>query len=432
MEKFLENYFSEDNENLHQFVRKDYGILFQISGFYRRMDTVKEKCFTTSYVFLIITMLTYQAILFLITMFHTDNDLIIMFQTFHYFVLTFLSMHWLFFMFVNREKVARIFKAIHHGLYTYDEEREIYREKVKNANQFYRKLTIKYPPINCIAASIFAEIGPLIDRCIRNIQYETYSPGGLSQNIPIPTWIPYGTDTNFKLIFTIFIKLVFDFYVGLIFGTCLTIIFGSSNMVRTETELLIHSLNHQPSRTENLFNKTASNRRKINITKLREDKEMASCYKRNLRDNAIHYQRIISLFLDVQNVLSVPMFFTFICSSVILALSASAVVFGKGQVGLITSVVGIFITESMALLIICWFAERVRQSSENLREALYATDWIYAHKDAAIYIQIMSSRALKPLTLTSFGLLPITFETFANIMNTGYSYFNLIYATNSE
>ncbi|XP_073996425.1 uncharacterized protein [Rhodnius prolixus] len=432
MEKFLQNYFSEDNENLHQFVRKDYGILFQISGFYRRMDTVKEKCFTTSYVFVMITMLTYQATLFLITMFHTDNDLKIMFQSFHFLVLYFLSIFWLFYFYLHREKVARIFKAIHHGLYTYDEEREIYREKVKNDYQFYRKLTIKYPPINSIAVALFVEIGPLIDRFIRNIQYETYSPGGLSQNIPVHTWIPYGTDTNFKLIFTILVKLVVASWAGLMFAIALTMILESTNMLHLEMELLIHSLNHLPSRTENLFNKTASKRRKLDITKLREDKEMASCYKRNLRDNAIHYQRIIRHFLDLQAILSVPLLVNFIGSSILVALAGIALVYGRGQVGLIVSVVGIFITESLTLLLACWFAERVRQSSENLREALYATDWIYAPKDAVIYIQIMSSRALKSLTLTSYGLIPVTFETFANIMSTGYSYFNLIYATSSE
>ncbi|XP_073997422.1 uncharacterized protein [Rhodnius prolixus] len=432
MERFLQNHFSEDNENLQQFVRKDYGILFQISGFYRRMDTVKEKFLATSYVFLIITMLTYQAILFLITMFHTDNDLIIMFQSFHFIMLYIFSIIWQFFIFVNREKVARIFKAIHHGLYTYDEEREIYREQVKNANQFYRKLSIKLPSMCFLVVAVIVELGPLIDRYVRNIQYEMYSPGGLSQNIPIPIWIPYGTDTNFKLIITMLLKLPVDIWTTVTCGTCLMMVLESANVLHLEMELLIHSLNHLPSRTENLLNKTTSNKRKINITKLREDKEMASCYKRNLRDNAIHYQRIIRLFLDVQDILSVPMLVTFVSESIFLALSASAIVFGKGQVDLVMSVLGIFVSESMALLVSCWYAERIRQSSENLRDTLYATDWIYAPKDAVIYIQIMSTRALKSLTLMSFGLFPITFETFANIMNTGYSYFNLIYATNSE
>nr|XP_024214894.1 odorant receptor 33a-like [Halyomorpha halys] len=76
------------------------------------------------------------------------------------------------------------------------------------------------------------------------------------------------------------------------------------------------------------------------------------------------------------------------------------------------------------------FSQHITDLSLDLRFTMYSTKWYYCNKSTAQSIAIFQTMTLKPMTLTAGGIVPANMDTFGKVMNSAYSYYNVVNAFN--
>lgn len=287
MEKLLETLCRDDDEDVQKTVYKVFGYMYQITGLYPVMITRNQKIFATfSFAFYILINL-YHLIILALTVYYASNEILIRLGSISYFLEGFdmlcLSLN----AFFHRRRMARALKAVCNGLITYV---GMPGNPNKEKLEAKRKFLIKVISISFLACGFLIEILPL-HKLLWKKDIEIYTSGGVSLNLARPLWVPYGTETNLTLAITIILKVIYEI---MLVGTCaggMVLCIDLTQTIVNEIQILINSLEALPQRTEYLYRKYY--RRNIDLSRLKEDKQLEACLKMCLKENAIHYQRII-------------------------------------------------------------------------------------------------------------------------------------------
>ncbi|CAH1405356.1 unnamed protein product [Nezara viridula] len=93
---------------------------------------------------------------------------------------------------------------------------------------------------------------------------------------------------------------------------------------------------------------------------------------------------------------------------------------------LTSSVLGCIEVGYMAF--ISFLGQQIIDLNDELRVKMYESKWYYGSKRTKNSIQIFQQMTLKPLVIMSASIIPINLDTFAMVMNSAYSYYNLINA----
>ncbi|XP_073989711.1 putative odorant receptor 92a isoform X2 [Rhodnius prolixus] len=160
---------------------------------------------------------------------------------------------------------------------------------------------------------------------------------------------------------------------------------------------------------------------------MKMDKELNSAYKYCLKENVLHHLKIIEICNDANIALSVPVFVSYFFGTITIAF-AGVVIYGDDPLALKLTALALSGAETFNVFYLAWCGEQIITSSEKLSFILYKTDWNYLDKSGYLMIQIMMARAQRPLSLEGGYFFPMSFETFSYVMNTAYSYFNLLFA----
>nr|XP_024215842.1 uncharacterized protein LOC106681266 isoform X2 [Halyomorpha halys] len=74
--------------------------------------------------------------------------------------------------------------------------------------------------------------------------------------------------------------------------------------------------------------------------------------------------------------------------------------------------------------------QRLTDLSVDLREVIYNTPWYRCDQGVANNIKILQIATLKPISFSFYSLLNINYDSFATVMHSAYSYYNLVNAYN--
>nr|QLI62074.1 odorant receptor 31 [Streltzoviella insularis] len=85
-----------------------------------------------------------------------------------------------------------------------------------------------------------------------------------------------------------------------------------------------------------------------------------------------------------------------------------------------------FIALIVAVLDQCIMGQSLSDSSEQLAEAIHASNWLYADQQTKRTLLMLLMRTQKPLQLTANGYLVMNLDTFTRICSSSYQFFNLL------
>nr|XP_024215602.1 odorant receptor 67c-like [Halyomorpha halys] len=89
------------------------------------------------------------------------------------------------------------------------------------------------------------------------------------------------------------------------------------------------------------------------------------------------------------------------------------------------------LVEIAFLAIVSSLGQSVTDLNEDIRNSVYGIKWYHCSKGFCLNIRILLSKTLIPVTFTALGLIKICHATYANIINSAYSYYNLASVTSS-
>ncbi|XP_073990823.1 odorant receptor 46a-like [Rhodnius prolixus] len=431
---FLDKLCEEDDPTVERSLYNEYWYVMYILGLYLKLNTPKWRLLSGVQFFASCSLMMYFAIIMIITAVKLKENMMGMCQGLHYAILLFLVAAMAFSLNMCRPSMARIHRGIGTGLSEYDMETEKHRAPLRQRIRNYQILLIKLYCIYTIVAIIFLGIIAILSENADESENELYIENGISLDVPIPQWSPFSTDTTLKFLLAITLQALVCTDVALKnCGFNVVNMTVSLNIV-LELDLLIISLDRLPQRALIMYQERhgQESSSKVDMNRIREDKDLAKCYADCLKQNVQHHQRIIQMFNDLSTLVTDQMFRALSTGAFYTAISGALIMFAQGSIAERVASAAFCFAEITNIFLHCWCAEQITDGSVRLSRALYSTNWILIDKENARIVLIMLTRANLPLVMTGKNLVKINFETFANIMNSAYSFFNLLNAVEEQ
>ncbi|XP_073990755.1 uncharacterized protein isoform X2 [Rhodnius prolixus] len=429
---FVDRLCKEDDESVSKTIYSEYWHSMALSGLYLRLDTPKWRMLSLLQLLLMMSFITFLIGCAIVTCIQTAHKPMIMFQYMHYMILTVLIVISIITSIFNRPKIARMHRAIANGLSHYDENTEQHRKKMLKRKSKYKKILFVLLAFYFINVPIYlAFVAPVLDEYSSSAnRTETYRDTDLAINLPVPFWLPFSTDSLLMPTIGYGMELILACIIVGQVAAADFVLLTAGITITMELELLIISLSRLPKRALAMHEERhgPERSRQMDVKRIREDKDLAKCYADCLKQNVQHHQRIIQMFDDYYNFFFILLFVVIMTGTIFIAISGSLIMFAEGGLALRVMSVGFCFAEISNIFFNCWCAEQIFNASEQLLLALYSTNWRMLTKDSARTVLIMMTRATQPLTFNCLGLVVINFETFSNVMNSAYSYFNLLNA----
>ncbi|KAK9504895.1 hypothetical protein O3M35_009066 [Rhynocoris fuscipes] len=427
MQKFLDNLCSEDGEIVDKVMYDEYKYLLRVSCIYPKLNTSKWRKLSIIQFILYLSCLLYHLIIFIITATKLKHDKTEMFQSLHYLALAFMMTYIIIICNKNRKKNAQIHRGIATGLsgnQNYDEEIKILKKplvyKLRKKKKMFIQLLLTY----------FLTL-PLIMLLLEkylNAYSDDYKEVLLSPNLPLTLWVPYDTNNLIGCSTAIFLMASFCALVAVIACTFDGTIFVICEYLAMEVKLLILSLNRLPERTLNLYRLRHGDNINVSIETIKENTNLSNCYRDCLKQNIIHHQNIIKKFYLCRKQIGLVLCLTLAMCAVIIAMSGVSLIRGEGKIGTrLVSALFCFVE-----ILVCFFlvncCSQITNASEDLIHTLYSTKWMSLNINEVQMIRIMMLRSQIPLLMSYRNITNFDYVTFTSIMNTAYSYFNLLLA----
>ncbi|GLG94693.1 Odorant receptor 85f [Gryllus bimaculatus] len=85
-----------------------------------------------------------------------------------------------------------------------------------------------------------------------------------------------------------------------------------------------------------------------------------------------------------------------------------------------------YLIEMGQLLLYCWFCSDIKDKSEEVSSAVYASDWISADPPMKHNLSIFMMRAASPVKLDAMGFVNVDLDLFTSVMQASYSFFTVL------
>ncbi|KAK9512344.1 hypothetical protein O3M35_000791 [Rhynocoris fuscipes] len=377
---------SEDEDFIYITLHREYWYLTQLAGVFPDLRKGVRKYISIVHLILMSLSAAYALIICSSTVVLIAEDILIASQALHFDCLQIICISILLTACKSRRKFADVHRVIGIGPVEYDEETKNGMKGIKERMRIRKKyLLISISIYMTFAGFLTAILGPFIDSLMRGgIKKDIYSPRGVSLNLPLPLWSPFGSHTNLGYILSITMEMVCACEITVIVVAGDVTFLVMTQYLTMELLLLTLALKRLPDRTIRLYKSryNVEPNQIINISELRENEDLRKCYAYCLRESAVHHQKIIKAFAGINKLLSLPVFITYFSGSIVIAISGIAMIL-----------------------------------NEKFIMALYSTKWYYTSKVEARTLQIMMTRSQRPLTLYGGGIVPLNFETFSNMNN---------------
>ncbi|XP_073987496.1 odorant receptor 67c-like isoform X3 [Rhodnius prolixus] len=415
---FIRDFDEFGDELSENTIYEEYFIMLNISLLY-----VPLKSFSISIVRFLQLVLTaiihfYMITICLITAVVGRDDFIVSGGALNYAIITFTFDIILLHVISKRKNIAQIHYIIGSGFYEYNEtlssEMIHIKSKYKQLIWWIKRVI---PVCTCFCGTVLLCLGPLIDR-LAGVKVQEHPDNGINYNLPVPTWIPYysnGSISYWITVISIVISVTLSINVFISFNI---LYFTISNYIACQLELLKMSIRNIEIRANH-------------IKELHGSYNFTECLKVCLKKNIEHHQAILSLHHLANEVFSVPIFIFFLLGGMMVALASYGAISVTGQPGAVLNFVDISVVQMFTIGSMCKMGQTLIDLHMNVRQEVYSIDWYRYSTNISTSLIIIQQICLRDLIFKGpFGL-SATMETFADILNTTYSYFSLIVAWQS-
>nr|WCF43315.1 odorant receptor OR35 [Spodoptera frugiperda] len=147
-------------------------------------------------------------------------------------------------------------------------------------------------------------------------------------------------------------------------------------------------------------------------------------YQKEITEIVLRHHSLIRLTNDVENMFSLALLINFMNSSIIICFCGfCCVLIEKWNEVAYKS---FLVTALSQTWLLCWYGQKLIDSSQRLSDALYGCGWYNSSKRARSAVLIMLHRAQKGIYVTTHGFSVISLASYSTIIKTAWSYFTLL------
>ncbi|XP_022831643.1 odorant receptor 85c-like [Spodoptera litura] len=147
-------------------------------------------------------------------------------------------------------------------------------------------------------------------------------------------------------------------------------------------------------------------------------------HQKEITEIVLRHHSLIRLTGDVENMFSLALLINFMNSSIIICFCGfCCVLIEKWNEVAYKS---FLVTALSQTWLLCWYGQKLIDSSQRLADALYGCGWYNSSKRARSAVLIMLHRAQKGIYVTTHGFSVISLASYSTIIKTAWSYFTLL------
>ncbi|XP_026730844.1 odorant receptor 4-like [Trichoplusia ni] len=147
-------------------------------------------------------------------------------------------------------------------------------------------------------------------------------------------------------------------------------------------------------------------------------------HKKELTDIVLRHHALIRLASDVEKMFSLALLINFMNSSIIICFCGFCCVLIEKWNEIAYK--SFLVTALSQTWLLCWYGQKLIDTSRNLAQALYNCGWYNGSKRVKSAILIMLHRSQKEIHVTTYGFSAISLASYSTIIKTAWSYFTLL------
>ncbi|BES96344.1 Odorant receptor [Nesidiocoris tenuis] len=335
----------------------------------------------------------------------------------------------------NRANMTRQFQIFADDFYDYGSTFvNKYESKWKNDLQKFKWIILIAIPSYLFIIGIFMLLANWIDAMLGYAADDVDYEGEIYQRTPMKLWHPFYIDNVYKRAIATIGQCIVALALSMSLGAADVMMLILGRTVSLQLRILCLATVNMDLRALNMYKEiTHGLQPSKDPIERAKDKILDECYRMAIKQLVEHHL-IIQEFCDLYYQLAKwPAGFAVLNGSIMIAMSILVVIVGTGDRPSTYIIAGLLlIAEITSMWLLCETGQQVHGWSEELYSSLYEFDWPNIGKSNRKMILIFKEKIKNPLVMMAGGLTPINRGTFGTIMNTAYSYINLLRASETN
>ncbi|BES91342.1 7tm Odorant receptor [Nesidiocoris tenuis] len=419
----IERWMSNEDEELWKTFSDLYGPLYWLSTLFPSWVPAKR---VRTVGLLVAYWVTFAIHLYLLTqsILLISDDMELASLNFHYWIIFIFAIVCLFMMNKNRGMLADIHRMMATDLGRY-RSRQIYTEERPLkliAEKRRQTIMFLFLPglVLCLAGGVL--LLPYIQKINTEVKYNN----GVNLNLPIAAWYPFSTERGIQHYVAIMGQLLTGFFMSTVIATLELTLFRIIQQLIFEFKVLRYSVVTVFKSAKMLYDQTYSGQEKFETS----NEKFQLCIGECMKECIVHHSEISKMLSGFEQLVKWPAAMAYFCGTGVIGLSLINIQSAKESENFENVV--LFSTLAMAevlnMFILSMFGEAITTESKILRDDLYILQW---HKldvrNRKIFLNFQVG-ITNPVIVKAGGLVDMSMDTFSSIINTSYSFFNLLNA----
>nr|APZ81468.1 olfactory receptor 46 [Adelphocoris lineolatus] len=410
--------------------RKYYWYLLELGGLITNWDP-RYYIWTIAYLIVQLILGFYFLICFLVSVFKAVN-LMGMCVYLNLFALLMLSTFMLIVTILLQEKLLIFTSVADDAFYEYGNSltrTEEIRQMNENAAKMRKMMFIIAPSwISLVALSIM--LSDLVDVAFSYPASNETVINGIDQRLPCKMWIILPIDNIIVRLLTILAQGVCFGGAAVVIGTADLIMFFSGQTLVIQLKILNMAVLDTDKRAAKLYETNLGRKPPSEPSEKSKDLQLMGFYEFCLKQTVEHHCAILRYVVIYSELINWPGGLMVINGSIVVAMSMLSLMQGGGQPSVLITSCLLIVAEVASIFMVCEVGETVTDQCRELFDSMYQFKWMDCSAEIGKSINIMKSYMIKrPIVLTAGSLTPIDRNTFGAMMNTAYSYMNLVMAS---
>ncbi|KAE8573925.1 odorant receptor 4 [Halyomorpha halys] len=417
---------AEDSGPVEAFIDKQYYRIMQVSALYLRMDPKNRVLSFLQLITYVVILAYHWSLLVNGTLVLFDINMVLFSQSVHFSLLVQLAMILPICFQIKHQKMYQFHKMLSYEFFDYEDPPIIGEDHLRSAMAQENRKMFMIPVGVVAAAGAVLIMAPIVDMNAGSFDFSK-TANIFIDNLPYRyAPYPFPVEDGFGYYFALLGQMLCGLLLTLIIAGGGFLFLNLSQNVVLQLKILHSSLDNIEGRTEHLIIKLFGN-----FDKKKDsygDSRYAYCYSICLRKNFEHHQIVVRAFKILEELASVPVFLAYTTGTIVIALSLISAGSMKELPGTTLASMILCGVEVGYMFLFSVFGQRLSDLSSDLRFKLYSIKWYLCNNKVKSNMLIFQEMTLKPLTMTVGGVVPANMETFSTVMNSAYSYYNLVNA----
>ncbi|KAF6215290.1 hypothetical protein GE061_010042 [Apolygus lucorum] len=247
----------------------------------------------------------------------------------------------------------------------------------------------------------------------------------VNKHLPFPCWYPFPTHKGVLHLVAVVLQLAAASSVAIILVTILLMLVFNTQRIRYEMRVVGYSMKTIFHRAEKMFLAQNLDRKGNN---LRDDPGYQKMIGVCLKDTIIHHHAVSEILSIYTDQVDMPAALAYTTGTGVIAMCLFNILMAlrdENYTSIVLFSMLVFV-ETLVMFVVSLCGESITSESINLRHELYFTKWYNLDIENRKTLLNIQTNLVEPIIVSALGLIELNMNSFSSIINSAYSFFNLM------